>query len=93
MRHSLQKEGAHEVSKALLGKLVQDGGRKEPGELRAEPPKPFEVPPLPDIYSGAQERRSNCSSVHASLTRLFSDSGRMGYFFFLYLFLSSEYSR
>lgn len=81
MHHPLQEERVHEASKALLGKLVQDGGRKEPGELRAKPPKPFEVPPLPDIYSGAQERRNNYSSVHASLTRPLSDSGRMGYFF------------
>lgn len=87
---------AHIASKALLGKVVQDGGRREPGKLRAKPPKPFEVPPLPDIYSGAQERRNNYSSVRASLTRPFSDSGRMGcvffFFFLLDLFLSSEYS-
>lgn len=85
---------AHAASKALLGKVVRDGGRREPGKLRAKPPKPFEVPPLPDIYSGAQERRNNYSSVRASLTRPFSDSGRMGcgFFFLLDLFLSSEYS-
>lgn len=87
-----EEEERSQPGKALLGNMVQDGGRKEPGELRAKPPKPFEVPPLPDIYSGAQERRNNYSSVRASLTRPFSDSGRMGYFFFLYLFLSSEYS-
>lgn len=46
---------------------------------------------LPDIYSGAQERRNNYSSVPASLTRPFSDSGRMGYFFPWLFFLSSEY--
>lgn len=82
MRHALQGEDAHEAGEALLGKVVQGGGRKEPGERGAKPPKPFEVPPLPDIYSGAQERRNNYSSVHASLTRPFSDSGRMGFFFF-----------
>lgn len=37
---------AYAASKALLGKVVQDGGRREPGELRAKPPKPFEVPPF-----------------------------------------------
>jgi hypothetical protein len=62
-------------------KVTWDRGRKDPGELKAKPPKPFEVPPLPGIYSGAQEHRNNYSSVPASLTRPFSDSGRMGYFF------------